>query len=386
MPPRSTAPSPASRPKVALLTLEFPPRIGGMQQYLFELCRRIGHEFDLTVVHPDGDPTLFSGEPFHLASFEQGRRGLSFGDSDIRSRAARGLVVTWRLTRLLATLRPHLTVVGHSHPRLLLPAALSRGRYIALAYGNDFEAAQLRWHAPIFNRLLAGAHTLVTISHANARRLQELGLPAPEILYPGTHPNRFAPPAEPSSGPPVLLTVARLVPRKGIDTVLQALPPLLDRSPDLQYWIVGNGPEHASLSQQAQELRLKHAVRFMHEVTETELPEIYRRATIFVMPARADYCAGSVEGFGIVYLEASASGLPVVAADSGGAAEAMVENETGLLVPPDDPPALTKALLRLLNDSGMRERMGRAGRRWVENEMNWDRAGRQMISIIERAL
>ena len=386
MSPPSSVTSHAARPKVALLSLEFPPRIGGMQQYLFELCRRIGHDFDLTVVHPDGDPTLFSGESFRLASLAQGRRGFTVGDSDSRSRAVRGLVVTWRLTSQLAALRPDLTIVGHSHPRLLLPAALYRGRYIALAYGNDFEAAQLRWHSPIFNRLLAGAHSLVTISRANSRRLQELGLPSSEILYPGTNPDRFAPPAEPTTGPPVLLTVARLVHRKGIDTVLQALPPLLDRSPDLQYWIVGNGPAQASLAQQAQELGLMHAVRFLHEVTETKLPEIYRRATMFVMPARADYCAGSVEGFGIVYLEASASGLPVVAARSGGAAEAIIENETGLLIPPDDPPALTNAILRLLNDSGMRKKMGRAGRRWVENEMNWDRAGRQMMSIIERAL
>ena len=104
------------------------------------------------------------------------------------------------------------------------------------------------------------------------------------------------------------------------------------------------------------------------------------------MPSRADYHAGSVEGFGIVYLEASASGLPVVAANSGGAAEAVIENQTGLLVPPDDPDALGHALDRLLSDAEMRQRFGRAGRKWVESEMNWDRAARQFLSIIERAL
>ena len=124
----------------------------------------------------------------------------------------------------------------------------------------------------------------------------------------------------------------------------------------------------------------------MDSVSDSELPDIYRRASVFVLPSRADYHAGSVEGFGIVYLEAGASGLPVVAAKSGGAAEAVVENETGLLVPPDDPPALTVALSRLLSDPEMRQRFGRAGRRWVESEMNWDRAGRQFLSIIERAL
>ena len=357
-----------------------------MQQYLFEMCRRLGHECNLTVIHPTGSPSQFRSEPFQLLSFAKNGRGYTSSSRESRLFQCSGMLMIWRLARQLAKLRPHLTIVGHAHPRLLLPAAILRRRYIALAYGNDFEAAQLRWHAPIFNRLLANAHSLVTISHANAQRLQDLGLPAPEILYPGTHPDRFAPPAVPPSGPPVLLTVARLVPRKGIDTVLLALPSLLDRSPDLQYWIVGNGPARASLSQQAQELGLIHAVRFMDEVPDDELPEIYRRASIFVMPVRADYHAGSVEGFGIVYLEASASGLPVVAANSGGAAEAVIENETGLLVPPDDPAALEQALTRLLDDAALRQSLGRNGRRWVENEMHWDRAGKQFISTIDRAL
>ena len=385
----STRPSVVShtpRPEIALLTLEFPPRIGGMQQYLFQLCRRLGYECDLTVVHPTGDPSQFIAEPYQLVSFAKDGSGHSSSRTQSSNTLGSGLGMIWRLARQLAKTRPHLTIVGHAHPRLLLPAAMRRERYIALAYGNDFEAAQLRWHAPFFNRLLARAHGLVTISHANAQRLQDLGLPAPEILYPGTHPDRFVPPASPPKGPPVLLTVARLVHRKGIDTVLQAIHPLLDRSPDLQYWIVGNGPARKSLEQQAQELGLTHAVRFMDSVSDSELPDIYRRATVFVMPSRADYHAGSVEGFGIVYLEASASGLPVVAARSGGAAEAVLENETGLLVPPDDPQTLAHALLRLLNDPALRQRMGRAGRRWVENEMNWDRVGRQFLSIIERAL
>ncbi len=377
--PTLSPPNPfaSPRPRVALLTLDFYPRVGGMQQYLFEISRRIGLNCDLTIVYPNGNPSLFSEEPFQLVSLEKDRGG-PFSGSAVRS--------SWRILRMLGVLRPNIVVVGHAHPRLLLPAALSRRPYIALAYGNDFEAAQQRWHAPFFNRLLAGAQSLVTISRANARRFQDLGLPSPEILHPGTNPERFAPAPSPPQGPPLLLTVARLVPRKGIDTVLQALPPLLERFPRLQYWIVGDGPSKESLAKQTRQLGLLDAVRFMQNVTDTELPQIYRRAAIFVMPARADYHAGSVEGFGIVYLEASASGLPVVAARAGGAAEAVLENATGLLVPPDDPAALEQGLARLLNDPGLRQRMGRAGRRWVEGEMNWDRAGRQFMSIVERTL
>ncbi len=378
--------SAAARPRVTLLTLEFPPHVGGLQQYLFEVSRILGHSCDLTVLHSRGNPSLFNTEPFQLLA--TGRKDGGRNPISSIARPSLGIAVyePLRLARVLARLRPQIIIVGHAHPRLLLPAAMSRRRYVAMVHGNDFEAAQLRWHAPIFNRLLAGAHPLVTNSRTNALRLQALDLPPPEVVLPGTNPDRFTPPTSPPSRPPILLTVARLVSRKGIDTVLRALPQILDQTPGLQYWIVGSGPARHSLVQLAQELQVAHAVRFMDAVSDSELPEVYQKATIFVMTSRAEYHAGSVEGFGIVYLEASASGLPVVAARSGGAAEAVIENETGLLVPPDDPQALAQALTRLLNDAALRQRLGSAGRRWVENEMNWDRVGHQFMSIIERAL
>ncbi|MCY4090609.1 MAG: glycosyltransferase family 4 protein [Caldilineaceae bacterium] len=359
--------------RVALLTLDFPPSIGGVQQYLLELSRRIGTHYDLTVVRPRAGSSQFLTEPFRVLPVPS--------------------AMPWHFARALATIRPHLTIVGHAHPRLLLPAALLRtGRYIALAFGNDFEAAQVKWHGRIFNRLLAGASPLVTISGANARRLQELGLSTPEIVLPAADPKRFAPAPAGRPGPPVLLTVARLISRKGIDTVLRALPPLLELAPRLEYWIVGNGPARPALEKLARDLRIVSAVRFLSQegapISDSELPDIYRRASIFVLPARAEFQSAegspSVEGFGIVYLEASASGLPVVAARSRGASEAVRDGETGLLVPPDDPAALTQALARLLCDDDLCRRLGRAGRRWVEHEMNWDRVGRQFISIIER--
>ncbi len=353
--------------RIALLTLDFPPRIGGVQQYLFEMSRRIGRHCRLTVVLPRDNRPLFNEEPFQLISVPTS--------------------APWHFARVLAMLRPHITVVGHAHPRLLLAAALlSRGRYIALTYGNDFEAAQSRWHAPVFNRLLAGAHPLVTISRANAQRLQALGLPTPVIVPPGTNPERFRPAATPHSEPPILLTVCRLTPRKGVDTVLQALPRLLEIAPCLQYWVVGDGPARAALERLAQDLQVTHAVRFFGYVSDSALPALYRRASIFVMPTRIEHEAGSVEGFGIVYLEASASGLPVVAARSGGAVEAVREGETGLLAPPNDPTALARALERLINNAVVRQRLGRAGRRWVESEMNWDRAARQFLTIMRGAL
>ena len=360
--------------RVALLTMDFPPSTGGVQRYLLELSRRVGRHYRLTVAVPQGDATLFQEEPFSLVSLPSS--------------------MPWHFAKVLATFRPQITVVGHAHPRMLLPAAiLSRGRLVVLTHYSDFEVAQLRWHAPFFNHLLACARPLVTVSRNSAMRLKDFGLPTPEIVNPGVDPYSFAPSETPFSDPPVLLTVSRLVPRKGHRVVMAALPTLLKTFPNLQYWIAGAGPELGGLARLARSLEVAHAVRFLGDVSHDEsskgipnLPELYRRASIFVMPAQVDLESRQGEGFPLVYLEASASGLPVVAARSGGAAEAVLENETGLLVPPDDPPALAEALLRLLNDAEMRQKMGRTGRRWVEREMNWDRVGRQFLSIIDRAL
>ena len=352
LPPCSS--SSTSGLRAALLSLDSHPRSGGMQQYLIAIVRRIGRRCSLTVLHPDGNPPLFSEEPFRLVTFGQNSSVRLPDAGKSRSTPGAAVLASWRIARALAALRPHLPVVGHAHPRLRQPATMSKGRYLVLANGNDFETAQLRWHAPIFNRLLAGAQPLVTKSHANAQRLQKLGLPRPEMLTPRIEPDRFTPPASPPSGLPVLLTVACLVSRKGIDTVLQALPQLLDRTPFLQYRGVGNGPARSSLEQLAQELGLTQTMCFIDAVSDSELPEVYQKATVFVMTSRAEYHASTVEGFGIVYLEASASGMTVVAARSGGAAEAVIEDETGLLVPPDDPPALAQAISRLLNGAALR--------------------------------
>jgi phosphatidylinositol alpha-1,6-mannosyltransferase len=218
---------------------------------------------------------------------------------------------------------------------------------------------------------------LLANSNAMAERLQALGMYSPLVVFPGANPDRFAPAGTPPPEP-VLLTVSRLVSRKGIDTVLCALPALLEEFPALRYRVGGQGPDRENLEALARQLGVSEAVEFLGFIRDDELPELYRSASIFVMPAREEVEAPSVEGFGIVYLEASASGLPVVAASSGGAVEAVRHGETGLLIPPDDPAQLNEALGRLLRDPELRRRMGQNGRRWVEEEMNWDRAARQL--------
>ena len=217
-----------------------------MQQYLFEISRRIGRRCSLTVLHPDGNPSLFSEEPFQLVTFGQNRTGRFPVDGNSRPSLGAAVLTSWRIARALATLpppcyrcrtctSPAAATCGNGQRTLPRPGArqttLKRRSCVGMPPSSiGFWRARNHWW---------------TNSHANAQRLQKLGLPFPEVLPPGTDPDRFTPPSSPPSGPPILLTVARLVSRKGIDTVLRALPPLLDRAPRLQYWIVGNGPARA---------------------------------------------------------------------------------------------------------------------------------------------
>jgi phosphatidylinositol alpha-1,6-mannosyltransferase len=227
--------------------------------------------------------------------------------------------------------------------------------------------------------------------------LARLGIEDREIVrvvHPGTDPGRFRPqdPAErsarltsrPGAGP-VLLSVGRLVSRKGFDTALEAVARLAPRYPGLVYVIAGTGPDRGRLERNAASLGIASRVRFLEDVPEEALPELYAESDIFVMLSRDEPEVEEVEGFGIVYCEAAAAGLPVVAADSGGVADAVRHGVNGFLVPPRDPVAAAAALASLIDDPDLRRAMGRTGRLLVEEYYNWDRAAREVWDI-SRAL
>lgn len=350
--------------KIVTFTMDFLPEIGGVQTYLYEILNRLGSTHEITVVTPI-EGKLPSKSTLNKVALKQ-NNAISY----------------WRMARQL---NPKRILVGHAHPQLLLAARLCfRQDYATVAYGNDFLAAQRRWHRPFFNHLLAKSNPLITITNANANRLQTLGLPDPIVVYPATDPKQFTPTTQAKENPtPILLTVSRLVPRKGIDLVIKSLPTLLEGWPTLRYTVIGSGPDRKRLQHLAQEMNVVDAVHFLGRVSNERLIKSYQRADVFVMPSREIVDAGSVEGFGIVYLEASASGLPVVAGHSGGAVEAVRDGETGFLVPPDDAAALAKILHRLLDDEELRRRLGQNGRAWVESEMNWDRAAQQMAQALQ---
>jgi phosphatidylinositol alpha-1,6-mannosyltransferase len=255
-------------------------------------------------------------------------------------------------------------------------------RYYLWAYGYEFHKVQGN---PVLRRLYLkiyeNAQCVFVITEFVANRLREFGV-APDkmrMVYPAVDPQRFRPLDIPrQDGQRVLLSVTRLVERKGLDQVIRALPQVLATCPGVQYWITGEGPMRTRWEELVQSMGLQDRVRFLGRVPEDELVELYNRCDVFLMPSRECQDSGHVEGFGIVFLEANACGKPVIGGTSGGMPEAIEEGKTGLLVDPEYIHGLAKAILRLLNDAPLARQMGQYGRRRVLEKFNWNRTMQEM--------
>jgi phosphatidylinositol alpha-1,6-mannosyltransferase len=187
------------------------------------------------------------------------------------------------------------------------------------------------------------------------------------------------------AGAPLLLTVARLVPHKGIDIALAALAALADEFPGLRYLVIGDGDDAPRLTERAGTLGIADRVVFAGPMSDDEIAEAYATADIYVGLSRVD--AGiNAEGFGIAFVEAAASGTPAVAGDSGGVRSAVRDRETGLLVDPLDPHAAAAAIGGLLRDPVRRRALGAAGRLAAEQYFNWDRVAREVRAFAAAAV
>jgi phosphatidylinositol alpha-1,6-mannosyltransferase len=176
--------------------------------------------------------------------------------------------------------------------------------------------------------------------------------------------------------------VGRLVERKGHATVLRALPKILETIPGLEYTIVGEGPLRDELKRFAEELGIQRNVRFLGGVGEKELLEIYSRSDCFVMANQDNPERGDTEGFGIVFAEASAHGLPVIGGRSGGTAHSIIEGRTGLRVDGRDPDEVARAILEILTHPERAEVFGHEGRRFAQTELRWDARVEEFQAIL----
>ncbi len=180
----------------------------------------------------------------------------------------------------------------------------------------------------------------------------------------------------------MVVCVSRLVARKGQDTLLRAWPAVRAAGGDPVLLLVGGGPAAGRLRQLAGTLGVAGSVRFTGQVPDADLPAYYDAGDVFAMPCRTRRRGLDVEGLGIVYLEASATGLPVIAGDSGGAPDAVLNGETGYVIPGRDVTQLAERLIQLLGDPAGARAMGEKGLAWVDREWRWDLVARRLAQIL----
>ncbi|MBN0047287.1 glycosyltransferase family 4 protein [Streptomyces actuosus] len=378
--------------KTLIVTNDFPPRPGGIQAFLHNMALRL-------------DP---SGLVVYASTWKRGREGVAATaafDAEqpftvVRDRTTMLLPTPAATRRAVGLLREHgCTAVwfGAAAPLgLMAPALRGAGaeRIVATTHGHEAGWAQLPAARQLLRRIGETTDTITYLGEYTRSRIANVlttdAAARMVQLPPGVDEKTF----HPASGGdevrarlgltdrPVVVCVSRLVRRKGQDTLIRAMPRILTAEPDTVLLIVGGGPYEKDLRRLARETGVAGSVRFTGPVPWSELPAHYGAGDVFAMPCRTRRGGLDVEGLGIVYLEASATGLPVVAGDSGGAPDAVLDGETGWVVRGGSAEETADRIVALLGDAELRSRMGERGRRWVEEKWRWGLLAEKLRTLL----
>ena len=378
------------------VTQDFPPDSGGMARRHIELCRHFPpEEIAVSTVSSPIAASIDAAERYPIR-----RERFDFA-------AAKVITNQLRWARSLIAARDSYDVLhcGNARPvgyAVWWAAKRTGAPYLVYVNGGDVLRELVKskgWlKRQAARRIFGDAAGIVANSRWTASvtedLMREIGVrvtPPVAAIDLGTDPEQFRPDRDTGelrrrlalgSGP-LLLTVARLVPHKGQDAAIEALAALAPDFPDLRYLLVGGGRDRARLEALARSFGVGDRVVFAGMLTDAEIAEAYATATVYVGPSRLDRGI-NVEGFGISFVEAGASGTPSVAGDSGGVRSAVRDGETGFVVPPQDIKAIAGALRTLLADPARCEAMGGAARAAVESHYNWARVGRETRAFAEQ--
>lgn len=373
--------------RTLLITNDFPPRPGGIQSYVHSLALRMPPE-DLVVYAPrwrgDSHLRFDAQQPFRV----------------VRHPTTLMLPTPLVLRRAAALLRDERcdTVwFGAAAPLALMSPALRRfgaDRILASTHGHEVGWSMLPGARQVLR--VIGDHTDVVtyVSKYTRRRFAAAfgAQAALEYLPPGVDSTVFHP--DPAARAelraryglgerPTVLCLSRLVPRKGQDMLILAMREIRRRIDGAVLVIAGGGPYEEKLRALVRSLDLESDVVFTGRVPAAELAAHHTLADVFAMPSRTRGAGLDVEGLGIVYLEASATGVPVVAGNSGGAPETVLEGRTGTVVDGRDERAVAAAVVDILSDRDAAARMGAAGREWVADQWRWDVLGGRLRSLLD---
>ena len=364
---------------ILCITNDFGPRAGGIETFVMGLIERL----------PRGCVTVYTSQQGDTSVYDQGWLD-QFGVKVIRDRS-KILLPTPRVIhsvkQVITTEKIRVVFFGAAAPLAVMARGLRKvgaQKIISLTHGHEVWWAKL-WP---FNWVLR--HIGNNVDHLTylgdftrsqiTRALSTRARSAMVKMAPGIDTTHFAPQSSAIelrdslglANKKVIVSVGRLVHRKGQDSLISALPEILQHHPDAHILMVGEGPYRAHLENLVAKLAVESSITFIGRIQYADLPRYICTGDIFAMPSRSRLAGLEVEGLGIVYLEASACGLPVIAGKSGGAPDAVIEGETGVTVDGSEPSEIAKAITLLFDDPIKAREMGARGREWILSNWRWE--------------
>ena len=375
--------------KILLVTNDFGPRTGGIETFVIGLLERItGHEI-----------TVFTSNQGDTSAYDKNWLD-KFGVKVIRDRS-KILLPSWRVTRaakkIVTKEKIDVVIFGAAAPLGLMGGALRKSgvkKIVALTHGHEV------WWAKIFPFNLAIKRIGRTSDHltylgeftrnAISKALAEKASLSMVKIAPGIDTAHFIPQPDGMAkrvklgleNKKIIISVGRLVHRKGQDKLIEALPTIIKSVPNAHLLLVGEGPHRRHLEKLVTKLKLQENITFVGRILYDELPSYLSAADLFAMPSRSRFFGLEVEGLGIVYLEASACGIPVVAGNSGGAPDAVQEGVTGLCVDGTQIEQIASAAIEICVDAQRASEMGAAGRNWVVDKWRWEIWSKEFNSLL----
>jgi phosphatidyl-myo-inositol dimannoside synthase len=373
--------------RTLVITNDFPPRPGGIQTFGYEIVRRFDPE-SVTVLTSnwEGAAEFDAAQDFKIVRANT----QTLVPSKSTLSMAREIVVAENITRVL---------FGAAAPLGLLGAPLRKlgvTNIIGMTQGHETGWAMTPGTRQALRKIGNDTDYLTYISEYTHKKIAKALSPDAAArmrrIVPGVDSTEFSP-DNLSSGiqlrtelgwidRPVIVCVSRLMARKGQDELIRALPEIQQTAPNASLIIVGDGPYRKDLERLVKKLGLENFVHLTGKVSQTELSKWYAAGDIFAMPCRTRMGGWDVEGLGIVFLEGSATGLPVIVGDSGGAVDAVIDGETGYLVDGTNTAEIAGRIAYLFANPDIAKKMGEAGRNWVTQEWTWDQNFKKLDGLL----
>ena len=365
--------------KTLCITNDFGPRAGGIETFVMGLIERL----------PIGSVVVYTSAQGDTKEYDKNWLD-TFGVQVIRDKA-KILLPTPRVSRAVQKIvrAEDIKVVffGAAAPLAVMAGGLRRvgvKKIIALTHGHEVWWAKLwpfKWALGYIGARVDHLTYLGDFTRSEISRALSVKAKAAMVkIAPGIDTTHFSP--QPSAvqlrsslgltDKKVIVSVGRLVHRKGQDSLISSMPEILRRHPDAHILMVGAGPYREHLEKLVTDLKLESAITFIGRIQHDELPRYICVGDIFAMPSRSRLAGLEVEGLGIVYLEASACELPVIAGKSGGAPDAVLEGETGITVDGRNPTEIAQAVIYLFDNPAQAVAMGRRGREWIYSTWRWE--------------